>query len=98
MSLSNHAFRHSDASITSSPRRLRSVTSLLALLKVLPHSVAVAGIARVSKAYWESVVRDASHFYASCSTPDYTRFGRIYTTTGIACGPWAAQDKQERSA
>lgn len=38
--------------------------SLFALLNIISHSVAVAGIARVSKAYWESVgysLRDAFH-------------------------------------
>jgi hypothetical protein len=46
-------------------RRLRlGEMSLFALLNVISHSVAVAGIARVSKAYWESVgysLRDAFH-------------------------------------
>lgn len=43
MSLSNHAFRHSDTLIASSPRRLRSgVMSFFVLLEVLSYSVAVS--------------------------------------------------------
>jgi hypothetical protein len=49
--IAHHAFKHSHASMTSSAKRLRSgVTSFFALLNVLSHSVAVAGIARVSNA------------------------------------------------
>ena len=49
---SYQAFRHSLASIIASPRALRfGVMSFLALLKVRSHSVAIAGIDKVLKAY-----------------------------------------------
>ena len=53
---SYQAFRHSLALIVASLRALRSgVMSFLALLKVRSHSVAIAGIDRVSKAYKQRV-------------------------------------------